>query len=91
MQVGQKLIFILKYFRCRDGELGWRVSVLPIPAFHVTLHVPSTQWNAGMGNTDALHPNSCFYCFSIPTSKIVWNKITLKGTKRDNALGKTPQ
>ena len=31
--------FILKYFRCRDGrrteqELGWRVSVLPIPAFH---------------------------------------------------------
>ena len=31
--------FILKYFRCRDGEtrLGWRVSVLPIPAFHCTL------------------------------------------------------
>ena len=31
--------FIQKYFRCRDGkeqeqELGWRVSVLPIPAFH---------------------------------------------------------
>ena len=28
-----------EYFRCRDGkgqkqELGWRVSVLPIPAFH---------------------------------------------------------
>ena len=33
---------ILKYFRCRDEkeqkqELGWRVSVLPITAFHCTL------------------------------------------------------
>ena len=45
-------------------ELGWRVSVLPIPAFHhcepYVLHVHSVQWNAGMGNTDTLHPNSCF-------------------------------
>ena len=48
-------------------ELGWRVSVLPIPAFHhceplctYVLHVLSVQWNAGMGNTDTLHPNSCF-------------------------------
>ena len=42
------------YFRCRDGkrteqELGWRVSVLPIPAFHhcelynYVLHVHSVQ------------------------------------------------
>ena len=23
-----------------------------------------------MGNTDTLHPNSCFCCFSIPTSRI---------------------
>ena len=44
-------------------ELGWRVSVLPI------------QWNAGMGNTDTLHPNSCFCSFSIPTSEIFYNKI----------------
>ena len=55
-------------------ELGWRVSVLPIPAFHTVshyvLHVHSVQWNAGMGNTDTLHPNSCFCSFSIPTSEI---------------------
>ena len=36
---------------------------------HYVLHVHSVQWNAGMGNTDTLHPNSCF---SIPTSE---NKI----------------
>ena len=48
-------------------EMGWRVSVLPIPAFH-----HSVQWNAGMGNTDTLHPISCFCSFSIPTSE---NKI----------------
>ena len=53
-------------------ELGWRVSVLPIPAFHhcEPLCVHSVQWNAGMGNTDTLHPNSCFCSFSIPTSEI---------------------
>ena len=34
------------------------------------LHVHSIQWNAGMGNTDTLHPNSCFCSFSIPTSRI---------------------
>ena len=38
-------------------ELGWRVSVLPIPAFH---HCEPLQWNAGMGNTDTLHPNLLF-------------------------------
>ena len=27
----------------------------------------SQWWNAGMGNTDTLHPNSCFCSFSIPT------------------------
>ena len=97
-------------------ELGWRVSVLPIPAFHhceplccmytvysgmqewviqipsipilvsvlfpslhlkyfrikflllvyYVLHVHSIQWNAGMGSTDTLHPNSCFCS---PTSR----------------------
>ena len=34
------------------------------------LHVYSVQWNAGTGNTDTLHPNSCFSSFSIPASKI---------------------
>ena len=56
-------------------ELGWRVSVLPIPAFHhceilYALQVHCIQRNAGMGNTDTLHPNSRFCSFSIPTSKI---------------------
>ena len=56
-------------------ELGWRVSVLPIPAFHhcdplCVACTQCTQWNAGMGNTDTLHPNSCFCSFSIPTSEI---------------------
>ena len=53
-----------------------RVSVLPIPAFHhcepLSVACTQYQWNAGMGNTDTLHPNSCFCSFSIPTSK---NKI----------------
>ena len=53
-------------------ELGWRVSVLPIPAFHCILCTcnNSQWWNAGMGNTDTLHPNSCSCSFSIPTSRI---------------------
>ena len=54
--------------RCRDGkrseqkqELGWRISVLPIPAFHhcELLHVYtvySGMQDIGMGNTDTLHP-----------------------------------
>ena len=39
--------------------------------------VYSGSWNAGMGNTDTLHPNSCFCSFSIPgpTSEIFENKI----------------
>ena len=48
-------------------ELGWRVSVLPIPAFHhreiYMLHVHSIQYNAGMGNTDTLHPILVFDVF----------------------------
>ena len=40
------------------------------------LHVHSVQWNAGMGNTDTLHPNSCFCSFSIPTSE---NKLFVTG------------
>ena len=43
-----------------------------IPAFHHCElshnYVLRIQWNAGM---DTLHPNSCFYCFSIPTSRIL--------------------
>ena len=39
------------------------------------LHVHSVQWNAGIGNTDTLHPNSCVCSFSIPTSEIFLNKI----------------
>ena len=41
------------------------------------LHVHSVQWNAGMGNTDTLHPNSCFCSFSIPTSEIFRIKFLL--------------
>ena len=60
-------------------ELGWRVSVLPIPAFHhctvryynYVLQVHSIQWSAGMGNTDTLHPNSCF-CSSSCTCVCVY-------------------
>ena len=36
---------------------------------HVT-HNYSKWLNAGIGNTDTLHPNSCFCSFSIPTSRI---------------------
>ena len=58
-------------------ELGWRASVLPIPAFHYcellyALQVHSIQWNAGMGNTDTLHLNSCF---SYPTSFFVTSNV----------------
>ena len=65
-------IFILKYVRCRDGKrtetrIGMEVSVLPIPAFH---HCEPLWCNARMGNTDTLHPNSCFCSFSIPTSDL---------------------
>ena len=71
--------FILKYFRCRDGKrtetrIGMEGicithSCIP-PLSHYVLHVHSVQWNAGMGNTDTLHPNSCLCSFSIPTSEI---------------------
>ena len=55
----------------KKQELGWRVSVLPIHHCE-PLCVACTQCtvNAGMGNTDTLHPNSCFCSFSIPTSEI---------------------
>ena len=39
---------------------------------HYVLHVHSVQWNAGMGNTDTLHPNSCSCSFSILTSRIIF-------------------
>ena len=52
-----QLYFILDVGKEKEQkqEFGWKVSVLPIPAFH---HCElSLQWNAGMGNTDTLHPN----------------------------------
>ena len=42
-------------------KLGWRVSVLPIPAFHCILDVCNVMSNAG--KTDTLHPNPCFCYF----------------------------
>ena len=38
------------------------------------------QWNVGMGNTDTLHPDSCFCSFSIPTSEVFLNKIFVTST-----------
>ena len=74
--------FILKYFRCRDGKRtetrigmeGICITHSCIPLYtvymqHIMAH-SGTWWNAGMGNTDTLHPNSCFCSFSIPTSEI---------------------
>ena len=46
------------------------------------LHVHSVQWNAGVGNTDTLHPNSTFCSFSIPTSEIFENKIFVTTTTK---------
>ena len=73
--------FILKYFRCRDGKrTETRIGMEGICITHscIPLHVHcvhathngSQWWNAGMGNTDTLHPNSCFCSFSIPTFRI---------------------
>ena len=49
----------------------------PHPYIEITTAISdiSQWWNAGMGNTDTLHPNSCFCSFSIPTSKMLENKI----------------
>ena len=73
--------FILKYLRCRDGKRtetrigmeGICITHSCIPLYTVYMqHNGSQWWNAGMGNTDTLHPNSYFSSFSIPTSE---NKI----------------
>ena len=70
--------FILKYFRCRDGKrtetrIGMEGICITHSLYTVYMqHNGSQWWNAGMGNTDTLHPNSCFCSFSIPTSE---NKI----------------
>ena len=64
--------------RCRDEkttETRIGMEGLHIPAFHhcelcVTCIIIVLQWNAGMGNTDTLHPNSCFRYF---TCKILTN------------------
>ena len=70
-----KKLVLTKNFRDGKRTETRRVSVLSIPAFnhcvsHYVLHVHCVQWNAGMGNTDTLHPISCFCSFSIPTSRI---------------------
>ena len=63
--------FILKYFRCRDGKkTETRIGMEGICITHSCIPLHSVQWNAGMGNTDTLHPNSCFCSFPIPTSEI---------------------
>ena len=65
----------------KNRNKNWDGGYLYYPFLHSTtvshyvLHVHSVQWNAGMGNTDTLHPNSCFCSFSIPTSEIFQNKI----------------
>ena len=58
-------------------ELGWRVSVLPIPKFHhselynYALHVHSIQWNAIQIHYIPILVSVIFpSLFSIPTSKI---------------------
>ena len=67
--------------RCRDGKRtetrigmeGICITHSCIPLYTVYMHAThngSQWWNAGMGNTDTLHPNSCFCSFSIPTSEI---------------------
>ena len=69
IQTGNKNC-ILKHFRCRDGKRtetrigmeGICITHSCIPPLHCNyvLQVHNIQWNAGMGNTDTLHPNSCF-------------------------------
>ena len=46
--------------------------------YNYVLQVHSIQWNAGMGNTHTLHPNSCFCSFSIPTSRIKFLLLVIK-------------
>ena len=72
--------FILKYFRCRDGKRaetrigmeGICITHSCIPLYTVYMqHIMALS--GGMqewGNTDTLHPHSCFCSFSIPTSEI---------------------
>ena len=61
------------YFLIGSGTLGvyTRSGVYLDPALKrsYTVCVASTQSTqyTGMGNTDTLHPNSCFCSFSIPT------------------------
>ena len=59
--------YILKYFRWkRNRNKNWDGGYLYYPFLHSTVHCVhathngSQWWNAGMGNTDTLHPNSCF-------------------------------
>ena len=55
-------------------ELGWRVSVLPIPAFHhYVLHVQSVQWNAGMGRRVSVLPIPAFHHYVLHVQSVQWN------------------
>ena len=53
--------------------MNWDGGYQYYPFLHSTtvsryvLHVHNVQWNVGI---DTLHPNSCFFFFSIPTSGI---------------------
>ena len=62
--------FILKYLdgkrtETRIGMEGICIthSCIPLYTVYMQTHNGSQWWNAGMSNTDTLHPNSCF---SIP-------------------------
>ena len=65
----------------KNRNKNWDGGYLYYPFLHSTVHCVhathngSQWWNARMGNTDTLHPNSCFCSFSIPTSEIFLNKI----------------
>ena len=71
---------MIKLLRCRDGKENWDGGYLYYPFLHSTVYrVLATHnynisqwWDAGMGNTDTLHPNSCLCSFSIPTSKRIF-------------------
>ena len=61
-------VIIETFPRRNDTPFFTTRSCRLVHCVHAT-HNGSQWWNAGMGNTDTLHPNSCFCSFSIPTSE----------------------
>ena len=65
---------MIKLLRCRDGKENWDGGYLYYPILHSTVYCVlathnyniSQWWDAGMGNTDTLYPNS----FCVLSSKI---------------------